>query len=174
MKIRASLSEDSAAIYELHRNTFDESEAETVAKLACSLLEDASAQPLLSLVAEQDDRIVGHTLFSHVVINEAPSIKAAILAPLGVSTDVQKQGVGTRLIQDGLQILKEHDVVLVFVYGDPGYYGRSGFSLCSDISAPYTLEHPHGWQVQELKEGVLSSTKGTLRCADALMSPDLW
>lgn len=93
------------------------------AELVRDLLNDPSAQPLLSLLAREDDRPVGHVLFTAARLDDLPDAASiAILAPLAVVPDAQRRGVGSRLIALGLQILSERGVDLVFVLGHPDYY----------------------------------------------------
>ncbi len=174
MQIRSSRSDERELIHALHKNTFDPSEADTVAQLAVDLINDPSAQPLLSLVAEQKDIVVGHVIFSAVKIEGNANLSVAILAPLAVSPDCQKQGIGTQLIRVGLEELKSRSVDIVLVYGDPSYYGRTGFHVDHSIAAPYDLQYPTGWQALAFKPGVLSSAEGVANCADALMVKELW
>jgi len=54
-------------------------------------------------------------------------IPAFILVPLGVAPKAQNQGVGGRLIKEGLSLLWERGIKLVFVLGYPEYYPRHGF-----------------------------------------------
>jgi len=57
----------------------------------------------LSLVAESDDRIVGHILFTPVTIGDATdSLDGMGLAPMAVHPDVQNQGLGSHLVRDGV------------------------------------------------------------------------
>ena len=63
---------------------------------------------------------------------------------------------------------------MVFVYGDPNYYGRTGFKVGHRITAPYDLSYPDAWMALEFKPGVLSTAQGVLQCTDALMSAEYW
>ena len=64
MKIRESLENDKESIRKVHQNAFGQSEGETVSQLAIDLLDDKTALPILSLVAEQDNKIIGNVIFS--------------------------------------------------------------------------------------------------------------
>ncbi|MCK5666879.1 MAG: hypothetical protein KAI17_25505, partial [Thiotrichaceae bacterium] len=68
MKIRDSVVKDKTQIRKVLLNAFDEEEGEVVSQLAIDLLEDVTALPILSLVAEQDNDIIGHIIFSSVNI----------------------------------------------------------------------------------------------------------
>lgn len=149
------------------------------AELVNDLLNDPSAQPLLSLLAWENERPVGHILFTTAHLKETPDTPSiAILAPLAVVPDAQKQGVGGKLIERGLHLLSEAGVELVFVLGHPGYYPRHGFEPAGrlGLAAPYPIpeEHADAWMVQALSPNTLGSVSGTLVVADVLDKPEHW
>jgi putative acetyltransferase len=81
----------------------------------------------LSFVAE-DDSVVGHILFTPVVIESAGrKIFGMGLAPMAVRPDRQRQGIGSQLVTRGLDILRERGCPFVVVVGHPEYYPRFGF-----------------------------------------------
>lgn len=80
----------------------------------------------LSLVAIEDDAVVGHAAFSRVAINNE-DIGWFGLGPISVAPAWQKKGVGSRLIQEGLSLLKESGAKGCVVEGSPAYYQRFGF-----------------------------------------------
>lgn len=175
MNIRESVDCDKQAISTLYQNAFEPSERETVSQLAIDLLEDPTARPILSLVAEQNNEIIGNIIFSSVKIEGLEGLSAYILAPLAVTPPVQRRGIGTQLINQGLEILKERGAEIVFVYGDPNYYKRTGFKAGHSIQPPHTLKYPkEAWMAQELVNGIIAETRGLLQCAASLSSPDLW
>ena len=175
MKIRESVENDIKSIRKVHLNAFDQPEGETVSQLAIDLLEDKAALPILSLVAEQDDEIIGNVIFSSVNIEGAEGVSAFILAPLAVTRFAQRKGIGTLLINKGLETLKERGAEIVLVYGDPNYYMRTGFKADHNLKPPYKLKYPEeAWMAQELVEGILSKTQGMVQCASSLNSPELW
>ncbi len=175
MKIRESVEDDKKSIRKVHLNAFDQSEGETVSQLAIDLLEDDTALPILSLVAEQDNEIIGNVIFSSVNIEGVEGVSAYILAPLAVTRLAQGKGVGTQLINTGLEILKERGAEIVLVYGDPNYYMRTGFKADHNLKPPHKLKYPEeAWMAQELVESILTKTKGTVRCAMSLSSPEYW
>lgn len=80
----------------------------------------------LSLVAEMDGAIVGHAAFSLVTIN-GTYINWFGLGPISVLPGLQKQGVGSKIIREGLSLLKGQGAQGCVVEGDPRYYQRFGF-----------------------------------------------
>ncbi|MDJ0926836.1 MAG: N-acetyltransferase [Gammaproteobacteria bacterium] len=175
MNIRESLDTDKESIRQLHRNAFGETEGDAVSKLAVDLLEDRTALPLLSLVAEADDEIVGNVIFSSVTIEGAdPAASAYTMAPLAVASRFQGQGLGTKLIKLGLETLKARGAAIVLVLGDPNYYSRTGFQAGHSLKPPHALRYPEAWMALELVEGALENTRGTVRCAASLSAPEYW
>ena len=172
MHIRKSTSPDSQFIRKLHLEAFDSNEREVVSRLALELA--SASEPVLSLVAVEEDEIIGHVVFSPMKIIPGNDVFAYILAPLAVVPARQKQGIGTQLIQSGLNALAEMGVDAVFVLGDPNYYKRSGFYVGHSINAPYQLPYPEAWLAKELKAGALQGVTGTADCMPALMLPELW
>ncbi|MBU2623130.1 MAG: N-acetyltransferase, partial [Proteobacteria bacterium] len=86
----------------------------------------------ISLVAEDGKIIVGHILFTPVVIEESErKLQGMGLAPMAVMPERQRQGIGTKLIKRGLELLKEQGCPFVVVLGHPEYYPRFGFEPAS-------------------------------------------
>lgn len=176
MLVRIATSRDSDAVRAVHLNAFPEEEAAPVAKLATALLEDDSTPDTLSLVAERDGVVFGHVAFSPVSIAGSDEFNGYILAPLAVSSALQKGGVGGMLVEHGLRRLAKLGANVVFVYGDPDYYGRFGFSAdaASGYDAPYPLQYPFGWQALVLDEPNRVEPTVTINCVGPLSDPGLW
>lgn len=177
-EIRKANYTDQEGIRQVHSDAFPEVERAAVATLAAELLGEATSPETISLVAEVDGVVVGHIAFSPVT-TDTKSWKGYILAPLGVKPGYQKQGVGAALIGRGIQMLSERGVHLLFVYGDPAYYGRFGFSddHAAGFLPPYELEYPFGWQAKILNESVAvkpEQTNQIISCVASLSHADLW
>ncbi len=82
----------------------------------------------LSLVAEVDGEIVGHIAFSPASPSTAGQSWFA-LGPVAVQPELQGTGIGTLLIERGLDLLTERKADGCILTGDPAYYQRFGFSL---------------------------------------------
>ena len=177
--MRHALESDSQNISDVVKAAFGVGEGEEIAELVDALSSDPSAQPSLSLVAASDGHIIGHVLFTAVKIRRAQRpVSAAILAPLAVHPEYQHQGVGSRLIGEGLGRLKAARVELVFVLGYPGYYAKHGFSAAGErgFDAPHAIppENADAWMVQDLAPGGIGHAGGQVVCADALNDPRYW
>lgn len=176
MNIRSAARSDCDEIAEIYRQAFDESEQELIACLAADLLVEQTRPPIISLLAESDSRVVGHIAFSPVTIDRYDGLNAYILAPLAVRTDDQKRGVGSLLIQSGVKVLRDAGVHLIFVYGDPAYYGRFGFgtAVAGKFRPPHELQYPFGWQAVTLNRFTPENAYGSIACVSALDDPRLW
>ena len=178
VSIRESTSLDLDSILQAHEQAFGETEGPVVSQLARNILHDPTAAPLLSLVAEAGGEIIGNIIFSPVKIDGAPEDTVAyILAPLAVIQKYQRKGVGKSLIETGLMMLQQRGAELIFVYGDPHYYTKSGFEAAGayDLTPPYELTYPpEAWMVVELDQGSLKRNSGTVKCARSLSSKEYW
>lgn len=87
----------------------------------------------LSLVAEREEQVVGHTAFSPVTISDGSEGWYG-LGPVSVLPEYQNQGIGTALIEEGLERLKSLDAKGCCLVGHPGYYTRFGFENVTGLS----------------------------------------
>jgi putative acetyltransferase len=150
-----------------------------VVGLTRDLLRDPTAIPMISLLAFEGDRPVGHILFTSAHLEpSAPSVAISILAPLAVIPEEQRKGVGGGLIEYGLRVLSDAGVGLVFVLGHPDYYPRHGFAPagCRGFDAPYPIpaKDADAWMVRELRPGLIGNLRGTVLCAEAMDRPEHW
>lgn len=175
MQIREANIKDSGGIRRLHFEAFNNSEAELISDLAVNLLHEKSAVKTISLVAMDNDVIIGHTAFSPVFLDSTNKHFGYILAPLAVKPTHQKRRVGLTIVKHGLDTISSLGAFIVFVYGDPQYYSRFGFTtdLAQNFTPPYTLQYPEGWQAIKLNSTVFPKG-GKFQCVDSLHEPKLW
>ena len=150
---------------------------EEEAGLVRALLDDPSALPLLSLLAREDGRAVGHALFTAARLEDASDdVAASLLAPLAVVPDRQCRGIGGLLIEQGVTRLTGAGVGIVFVLGHASYYPRHGFEPATPqgFLAPYPISPDEAWMVRPLRSGILGKTRGRVVCAGALDRPEYW
>jgi putative acetyltransferase len=165
---------DLEAVLAVSRVAFD---AEDVPALVRDLLDDPSARPLLSLIARDGGRIVGHALFTAARVGtEAAPGSSAILAPLAVVPDAQRQGVGGQLLEAGLRLLRVSGIRLVFLAGYPDYYTRHGFEPAypHGFTPPFPVSPTEAWMVHSLQPGALGATDGVVICATAMNKAEHW
>ena len=179
MEIREATESDFDDVLHVESTAFGPEKGAEIADLVKGLLSDPTALPRLSLLAIDNDRALGHILFTRVHINSPEdSISASILAPLAILPEAQFEGIGGQLIKEGLRRLTDSGVELVFVLGHPGYYPRYGFTPAGALGfeAPYPIPEKDAgaWMVQELSHGLIGSVKGKILCADVLNQPEHW
>nr|WP_275665543.1 N-acetyltransferase [Vibrio sp. Isolate33] len=183
MKFRQHDSSEIETITQLFTQTFTDSEGEnegkTVGKLANDLLTTTAPTELLCFVAEDDSiesgsTIVGAIIFTPLSFDDG--IKAYLLSPVAVITQVQKRGIGQKLINFGLENLKEQGIELAVTYGDPSYYSKVGFApiTVEQIPAPFELSYPHGWIAQSLTGSEIKVTSEQSSCVEALAHAKYW
>ena len=96
----------------------------------------ADGDGAVSLVAEDGGATVGHILFSRMDVEaDGRPVRGLGLAPVAVLPERQSHGIGAALIQAGLKEAKSLRTDFVFVLGEPGYYGRFGFT--AEAAAPF-------------------------------------
>jgi putative acetyltransferase len=81
----------------------------------------------LSLVAERDGEIAGHVAVSPVDISDGSKGWYA-LGPLSVAPEWQGRGIGSALVRAALDALRRLGAKGCVLVGEPGFYGRFGFS----------------------------------------------
>ncbi len=86
-----------------------------------------NGKAIISLVAVNEDDVLGHILFSPVTTSPQSTAKGIGLAPVAVRPDMQAQGIGSELIRQGLRLSKELGFDYCVVLGNPKYYERFGF-----------------------------------------------
>jgi putative acetyltransferase len=92
----------------------------------------ASGRAVVELVAVDGDSVVGQVMLSRCwVDDERRLVDALVLSPLGIRPEHEGRGVGTALVAAALERARERGEALVFLEGDPRFYGRRGFERAS-------------------------------------------
>ena len=120
--------------------------------------------PLLSLVAEDDKKIVGHILFSQAVIkNDKNNIVGMGLAPMAVIADRQKQGIGSLLVNEGIKNINYQKIPFVIVLGHPEYYPKFGFEPASkyNIKCQWDGVPDEAFMIMILDDQAMNNISGT-------------
>ena len=156
VEIRPEIAEDQQAIRHVNQQAFGSSDE---ANLVDALREGGFVE--VSLVAETDGQVVGHILFSRVaIITTSGAVDAQSLAPMAVIPDCQRQGIGSKLVEAGLEACRERGHKIVVVLGHPEFYPRFGFSA----ELARRLESPFGggeaWMALELVPGAFEGVQG--------------
>jgi putative acetyltransferase len=110
---------------------------------------------ILSLVAEKNGKIIGHIMYSRIKIRDTYS---TTLAPMCVLPEYQKQGIGTKLIRESINYLKEMKEKSIIVLGHTDFYSRSGFEKASNFGVKFPFKIADElFMAMELEEGSLTA-----------------
>ena len=157
MIVRSEAPDDVAAIRAVEEVAFGQpAEAQLVDDLR------AAGDSVFSLVAVDDDTVVGHALFSRM---KAP-FPALALGPVAVLPERQRTGIGSRLIRQGIARSEAAGWLGVFVLGDPAFYRRFGFDVgkASGFISPYAGPH---LMALPIGRSELPTSTGSIECAPA-------
>ncbi len=119
----------------------------------------------ISLVAEDEGRIIGHILFSPVMVESGEGEVIGLgLGPMAVVPERQKRGIGSMLVEHGLKRCREDGHRFVVVLGHPDYYPRFGFvpAVRFNIKSEYNVAD-EVFMVMELQEGALQDQAGIVK-----------
>ena len=139
--------------------------AEGEVKLVDQLPQSKDAQPIISLVASDNNKILGQVLFSRVRIIEFPDIPVCVIGPVAVDPPHQRKGIGSKLIQRGLARCEELGYKALFATGSLKYYSHFGFApiKTTKLHTIFNTEHD---MVLELQPGILKNTQGLVDYPD--------
>jgi putative acetyltransferase len=161
--IRAEQPADAAAVRRVNERAFGQpAEADLVDRLR------QSCADAVSLVAD-DDGVVGHILFTPVVVDSGVRRTRGMgLAPMAVLPERQRQGIGSRLVREGLDILRKRGCPFVVVVGHPEYYPRFGFVPASThgLASQWDSVPDAAFMVLLLDTDAMSLVKGVARYRD--------
>ena len=119
----------------------------------------------LSLVAVEDDRIIGHIFFSPVSIDGVNGISTMGLGPMAVLPEYQRKGIGTALITRGVKELEKSGCAMIVVLGHEDYYPKFGFVSASqhDLKCQWEGIPDDAFMVKFLKKDKKGIISGTVR-----------
>ncbi len=136
MKIQKVSIENRAKVYALLRRAFPGSEYEAL--LVQKLHENNKlAHEWICLHAGKG---IAYIAFSNAY--HGNEVCGLHLAPMAVSPDFQKQGVGSELLRFAL---RQEDIKsrTLFVLGEPDYYQKFGFEPCGLPTCPFDKNNAH-------------------------------
>lgn len=119
IEIRDEQPGDLGAVREVNRQAFHQ---EQEGRIIDALREHGGA--LLSMVAVDDGAVVGHIMFSPLTVG--PVVGAA-LGPMAVLPAYQRQGIGSQLVERGIERLRSDGCPFIVVIGHPEFYPRFRF-----------------------------------------------
>jgi predicted N-acetyltransferase YhbS len=121
--------------------------------------------PELSLVAEKENKLVGHILFTPLQIIAGDKVYNSLtLAPVSVLPEYHGRGIGSKLIEEGHRIAKTLGFTSCFVLGHPDYYPRFGY----EPTGKWGIPPPHGappeaFMAVEFVPGSLTGVTGVVK-----------
>ena len=164
INIRLEKPEDVQQVRSIHERAFRQpTEADAVDRLRLTCPE------ALSVVAEDDGRIVGHILFTPVIIDSPKrKVEGMGLAPMAVLPKCQRQGIGSKLVEHCLKILRERGCPFVIVLGHPEYYPRFGFVPAStyNLTSQWKNVPDESFMILVFDEEILQGVSGVARYRD--------
>ena len=138
--IRKENVDDYEAVYNVIKTAFETAEHSdgNEQDLVVVLRKSNNFIPKLSLVAIDNDKIVGYILFTKIKIGENQQLP---LAPLGLLPEYQRQGIGSKLITEGHRIAKKLGYHYSIVLGSENYYPKFGYvpAIEYGIEAPFDV-----------------------------------
>lgn len=140
LEIRQENKNDYEEVYNVIKTAFETAEHSdgNEQDLVVALRDSNSFIPELSLVAVQNNKIVGYILFTKIEIGEDEELA---LAPLGILPEHQRQGIGKELIEEGHKIAEKLGYHYSIVLGSEKYYPKFGYIPASQygIIAPFEV-----------------------------------
>lgn len=140
MKIRQEQLNDYEAVYKVVQAAFANAEHAdgNEQDLVAALRKSAAYIPELSLVAEEQGKIIGHIMFTKAFVGSAAVLA---LAPLSVLPEYQRQGAGSALVEAGHEVARRLGYGYSVVLGSEKYYPRFGYVPAESfkIFPPFTV-----------------------------------
>lgn len=159
LDVRREMPGDEPAIHALNASAFG---TDAEARLVDALRANGALS--LSLVAVVDGALVGHIAFSPVTVEAKGRTVIGIgLAPMAVAPSRQRQGIGSRLIEEGLRALRAQGHPFCVVLGHADYYPRHGFVPAPALGIRWEKGHDDAFFVQALTPGGLEGVSGVVR-----------
>jgi len=166
MHLRPAVASDRGDIRAVHLLAFPSS---AEADLVEQLVQDGDA--VISIVAVENGRIVGHVLLSRMDVEaDGGTLNAVGLAPVAVIPEMQRHGVGSALIEAAIADARRLGAEMIFVLGDTEFYGRFGFAAetARPFASPYAGAHFQAIAIDRVLGPVQKGTARHARAFDAL------
>jgi putative acetyltransferase len=131
--IRPETPEDIASIESIHIAAFaNHPYSRQTEHLIVNALRAAGALTV-SLIAETGGKVAGHIAFSPMKL-DGSDCSWLLAGPLGVLPEFQKQGIGKRLVREGVEAIRRLGAQGCVLVGDPAYYTPLGFKHSAELA----------------------------------------
>lgn len=164
MQIRQVNQNDYESIYQLVKEAFQTAKVSdgTEQDFVLKLREENSYIPELELVAEENNQLIGHIMFTKQTIKTTSGDYIGLLvAPLCVKLEKRNQGIGKQLMYAGFKRAEQLGYTAAFLLGDFQYYKKFGFKPIKELKienkTPFPEEHVLGC---EIVQGSLKNISG--------------
>ncbi|MCX6006334.1 MAG: N-acetyltransferase [Chloroflexi bacterium] len=168
MVIRQERTEEFPQIYDLVKVAFQTAKVSNGKEqdFVNQLRSGGSYIPELTLIAEENGKLVGHIMLSKAhIVNGADKFEVIYVAPLSVVLEHRNKGIGSSLIKESFRLAKEMGYTSVLLVGDPAYYHRFGFKSAVTFGIKPTHEIPdENVMACELVPNALKGVSGTTDC----------
>ena len=134
IEIREERPDDIAAIRNVNKRAFGQDQEGNIVDALRS-----NGAALLSLVATLNDQVVGHIMYSPIIVGD---VTGAALGPMAVLPEHQREGIGSNLIEAGTQKLRDAGYPFIIVLGHANYYPRFGFKPATSFGIKCEWEVP--------------------------------
>ena len=176
INIRLEEPKDYRVVEELTRAAFNTPDRVDRSKIDCPMehymvhsLREKDGIMELSFVAEMGDKIVGHIIYSHahILTDDGSVVNVLNFGPLSVLPELQKTGIGSKLMRYSITKAKEFGYGAILFFGHPEYYPRFGFVEAKEfeITDCNGYNYP-AFMAMELKKDFLKNIKGKFIEAD--------
>jgi len=162
--IRPEQLDDIAAVRAVNEAAFGDTAEATIVDSLRNACPEA-----VSLVAVEDDQVLGHIFFSPVLVSGEHDVPPGMgLAPMAVLPARQRQGIGSMLVQTGIDVTRKRNCPFIIVLGHPEYYPRFGFVPASQhgLSSQWDGIPDEAFMVLILDEAAMAGVSGTASYRD--------
>lgn len=170
IKVRLEEEKDYRMVEEITRAAFSYPERVARGGIGCPYehwmvhaLRERDGIKELSYVAELDNKIIGHIIYSNARVECEDGLIVHVLnfGPLSVLPEYQKQGVGKILMKTTIAKATELGFGAILFFGRPEYYPQFGFVEAKeyDITDCDGYNYP-AFMAMELKKGYLEHVRG--------------
>ena len=130
------------------------------------LRKDPAFVPELDLVMEREGQLIGHIMYMRAAItaDDGREIPIMTFGPISIRPDLQRQGLGKRLLDYSMGKAAELGAGALCIEGNLDFYGKSGFVVAGTRGIRYHGEPEQEivpyFLLKELRPGFLEGVTG--------------